>query len=319
MPGYGTPDNPFAEAPHAGGWIIGVEWGRKAILIKSPTGVADPVAIGTTPADLLSSGSWCTWFSKADAATGNGADAFDMVLSELGGGFGGAVRYGSIDPFWGNPGVFDLGTGLYPKFNSTSDDGELHWTIRPDDSITLVDTRSVPEGEFNTRVDTSVMDLAQWHCVLLSWRVGVGATIAVDDVVKTIAFEPEPFTGVDGGDVQNDVGAVPAYRSKIYLMRGHDVTRYDWWLSSEYIDFTVTDNRRRFITEDKKPVSLGANGELGSPTARQPEFFFRSRRTLESFTVNRGTAGTVSWTTTADDPTPIDPVWSTSLKPESAG
>lgn len=61
--------------------------------------------------------------------------------------------------------------------------------------------------------------------------------------------------------------------------KNHPTVTRDWkgdladvWLSTtQYIDFSIEANRRKFITADKRPVYLGENGEL--PTGVAPEVF----------------------------------------------
>lgn len=312
--GYGSVDKPFNEAF---GIIKEVHWGGKAIEITS----ADeslPIATATCPSLLRQRGSWCTWIYAPAVGPFQHPDGF-YGITDNPGTFQTEVVVGDIDPVWLDPGISADAIGLFPRGKWASDDNESHWTIRPDDSIAVV---FIEESDnFYFRDDVSDMDFGKWHLMQMSWDVSTGAkTIAIDDAVKTVVYEPDPFTGIDDGTTQDDTSAIPSAPSQIALMWGM-ARRYDWWLSTEFIDFSVTANRRRFITSDKKAVPLGATGSSGSPTNRRPEFFFHPGSNLTGFSNNRGTGGPVVWTTELGllTSTPIDPVWSAVAKPVTAG
>lgn len=64
-----------------------------------------------------------------------------------------------------------------------------------------------------------------------------------------------------------------------------DVAQF-WW-TDEYVDFSVESNRRKFISEYGKPVSLGTNGE--TPTGTTPVAFFDGDSS--TFQNNKGSGG----------------------------
>lgn len=70
-----------------------------------------------------------------------------------------------------------------------------------------------------------------------------------------------------------------------------------WWHNS-YMDLSVVANRRKFITAAKKPVYLGASGEL--PLGTAPLVYLSGP--AASFATNKGTGGgfTVNTSTLAD-------------------
>lgn len=64
---------------------------------------------------------------------------------------------------------------------------------------------------------------------------------------------------------------------------------YDFWFAGDqYLDLSVTANRRKFVTADLKPVNLGPTGLL--PTGVAPDIYMTGG--ASDFVVNRGTGGT---------------------------
>ena len=74
----------------------------------------------------------------------------------------------------------------------------------------------------------------------------------------------------------------------------------------QYLDFTVTSNRRKFISSTGKPVNLGTDGSL--PTAVSPSVYFHLAHSEApaDFGLNRGSGGNFtvqgSLTTAATSP-----------------
>ncbi len=312
--GYGSVDKPFNEAF---GRITEVHWGGKGIQITTADG-SFPLAVATCPALLPTRGSWCTWIKGTLTDTFTQADGFFGITTNSGT-FSGAVEIGKIGATFDGP-PYQTGYGMFPRGIWGTDDGSSFWTIRPDDSIIV--TEIIPNDEpIYYRENQSDMDFDKWHFVQMSWNLGAGTkSIAIDDVAKTVVFEPEPFSGsIWLGGLQDDSGAIPSTPAQIAVIVGEGA-HYDWWLSTEYIDFSVEANRRRFITSEKKAVGLGADGANGSPTARAPEFFFKPGTDLTGFTANKGTGGTIQWTSAAALGAGfIDPTWSVIAKPGAAG
>lgn len=130
-----------------------------------------------------------------------------------------------------------------------------------------------------------------WHHVLFSWDFSGGsaiATIHIDDVFDfTSLFDPSPFfvpwSFYDAFTVLRQVGypgsggKTPFFGcvSELYLN------------TQEFLDFTITSNRRKFISASLLPVPLGSNGEL--PTGTSPSFYFTGGAT--SFPTNLGSGG----------------------------
>lgn len=72
-----------------------------------------------------------------------------------------------------------------------------------------------------------------------------------------------------------------------------------WFSEGVYLDISVLENRRKFISASKRPVFLGNNGEL--PTSSQPPIYLRGSGT--GFNVNSGSAGNFTTTGTLTTPT----------------
>jgi hypothetical protein len=65
-----------------------------------------------------------------------------------------------------------------------------------------------------------------------------------------------------------------------------------WWAPGVYLDLTVTANRRKFISADRRPVPLGANGQ--TPTGSAPLIFLSGD--LAAWHTNKGTGGGLTQT-----------------------
>lgn len=62
----------------------------------------------------------------------------------------------------------------------------------------------------------------------------------------------------------------------------------EFWLSqNDYFDLSIQDNRRKFISSDKKPIPLGDNGEL--PTTQSPLMYMGNPSA--TYNINLGTGG----------------------------
>jgi hypothetical protein len=317
VPNYGRKDKPWPELPPAAS-LYAVQWGGAAILITRPSQYTPLIIASHCPALLTSQGSWVTWY-RSEAHEHLFSDGFFGVPDE-GSSFAAELKGGATQASWGDPGIVTSGDAGFPRIIYSSDDGNKHWTIRPADSFTTVYISPFEPNGFWWRADIGMMALEVWHCVMVSWVVGGARSIVINDVIKDVAYEPEPFTGLWDGGYQDDgdaIAPVPERLALLYTEGSH----YDWWLSTEFIDFTDVVNRRRFITANLKPVSLGADGSNGSPTGRKPEFFFHPGATLADFSRNRGTAGDGSWTDAdgLNNGYLIDPVWKKVSQPAAAG
>jgi hypothetical protein len=313
---YGTPENPFPELPPAASFYS-VHWTGCAIFITRPATTAPLLLSTACPALLTSQGSWVSWHY----ATPTTFRQANYGVPDAGGGtFSFEINSDYTDAWWGDPGIVGEGDALYARVVYSSSDNELHWTIRTPDSWKEVFRSEHDPYDIVAISSIGKLPLDQWHCVMMSWVVGGASSIVYDDIVQAVGYEPTTFSGMWDGSYQNDAGATPPVPERLALLAGEG-GHYDWWLSTEFVDFSVLANRRRFITAEKKPVALGTDGALGSPTNRKPEFFFHPAKTLADFTTNRGTSGAVQWTDQAGitDGYFVDPVWTQMSKPSAAG
>lgn len=90
---------------------------------------------------------------------------------------------------------------------------------------------------------------------------------------------------------------------EILVQAGADVCLAEiYFAPGQYLDFSVTANRRKFISASGMPVSLGPTGAL--PTGMPPVYYNRSN--AANITVNSGTGGdmasTGTFTTCASHP-----------------
>jgi len=70
-----------------------------------------------------------------------------------------------------------------------------------------------------------------------------------------------------------------------------------WFLSGVFLDFSLVENRRKFITQLGKPADLGGFGE--NPLGTRPLVYFKGP--ADAFNVNRGTGGNFTVTGTLDN------------------
>jgi len=313
---YGTADNPFPELPPAAS-LYSVAWAAGGAIFISRADPYMPLLLSSKcPALLTSQGSWMSWYYGTPGIIVRDGT---YGISETGMSFDFEISSGYAAPYW-DDGLQGGEDAIFSRIAYSDAENVLHWTPRPVDSWTIVHRVEFDPYDFVVMSDVGLLPFEMWHCVMMSWVVGGAKSIVYDDTIKSVGFEPDGWTGTWDGSYQDDSGAIPEAPERLALMSGEG-GHYDWWLSTEFIDFNKIENRRRFITADLKPVSLGTDGAKGSPTGRKPEFFFHPGTTLADFTKNRGTGGDVRWTDQAgvNDGYFIDPVWKKINKPMTAG
>jgi len=142
----------------------------------------------------------------------------------------------------------------------------------------------------------------KWIHVLASWNLATGASsIYINDIASGTAGSITIGETIDYAGVATwSVGA-----------RGAGTFKYPGILSdfyfntNEFIDFTVVNNRRKFIDNLGLPVDLGADGR--NPTGNQPTIWLRERPDL--FQENKGSANntfTVNGALTVGTSSPSD-------------
>jgi hypothetical protein len=123
---------------------------------------------------------------------------------------------------------------------------------------------------------------ASFHHILISWDVENNkAHLYIDDV------SDNPFPFIDNQTIdytQTDwfIGTRSTLTEKL------DGCLSEFYFNSaDYIDLSVTANRRRFVTADVKPFSLGSDGS--KPTGNAPIVYLPNP--FDSFWINAGTGG----------------------------
>ena len=153
---------------------------------------------------------------------------------------------------------------------------------------------------------TSYTQSATWRHLLASWdlstlsthlyvndvddKAAAGLVATNDTVVYTAA---DWFVGASSAGGQNKAdGCI----GELYFAPG------------QYLDFSVTNNRRKFITSSGKPVYLGADGAGPTGTAPLVYFHLDPSETVANFATNRGTGGdfTITGALTAGSTSPSD-------------
>lgn len=180
--------------------------------------------------------------------------------------------------------IFSVGSSLYVQ------------RIQSDDATTarrrVLSISSTPVfyyGRFALALNT-------WTHCLVSWRTS-GSNILqayFNDTVNT----PQTLTLTTGtinfADTPSGLGRSPGGGP---FLAG-DVAEF--WLTTSYIDLSVTDNRRKFIKADGKPAYLGPTG--GRPTGSSPLIYLKGPAT--NWGTNSGTGGNFAVTGTFTDATP---------------
>lgn len=179
---------------------------------------------------------------------------------------------------------FESSTGVH-VFNEVGLSGDAPvMNLRAPDKTSLVDVTAA-----------SAASASAWHHVLWSWDIGVGNTYANDfhlyvDDVDQKPGTPAAFLTTD--DVEWGTGNlfVTNYRMGVVdsQLTAPTLRHAAWYLNyNEYLDFSVTANRRKFIDASGDPVALGVDGSL--PTGSQPLFYFDND--AANVLTNRGSAG----------------------------
>lgn len=189
--------------------------------------------------------------------------------------FGGALMqwlYSGV--FFGLAARFGSPVFFYPEWGLTT----LSEWYGGDDSSLRFAFGNLTEDS----VIANLLPFGVWHCAMISWTFGGPVTIAYNDMPQTARHD---------GDTFDQITDTTDWPLRFHMF---NASFYDFWWSTEFIDFNKVENRRRFINEDKTAVKLSPDGASGSPTARQPEFFFHpSKGEPRKYFTNRGSGGPV--------------------------
>ena len=228
-----------------------------------------------------------------DAADFDGTD----YMSRGAGLTGAADSKTGIVSLW----VYLDSTATQTIFTGTSNRFRVQFT---GGDFTLIGIDSAGTGNMLIETNTASYSTGRWYHVLSSWDLSSASarSIYINDV--------------------SDLSVV------IYVNSNIDYTLSDWWVGQshiatqilngavaelyfapgQYLDFSVTANRRKFISSTGKPIHLGNDGSLPTGTAPLVYQHLDDAEAVANFALNAGTGGnfTISGTLTTASTSPSD-------------
>jgi len=144
---------------------------------------------------------------------------------------------------------------------------------------------------------SSYTSSATWLHVLASWNTNFAALsklshLYMNDVSdKTVNSDSNPAFNVDYTSTNWAVGAITDGTTKL-----NGCLAEVYMAFGQYLDFSSSANRRKFISATGKPVDLGATGAL--PTGSQPTVYLNNP--AASFGTNKGSGGDFTITGSLD-------------------
>lgn len=155
--------------------------------------------------------------------------------------------------------------------------------------------------QVSTVATYSTASNAGWHHLLASWNLATAKVQLYVDDVSDASVVTNSNAAIDLTDTEWVIGANTNGATKF------NGDLFDFLFHPNFLDLSNVDNRRKFIDASKKPVYLGASGEL--PFSGSPIVFFHLDKgeTANNFVVNAGSGGnftvTGALTTAATNPT----------------
>lgn len=127
---------------------------------------------------------------------------------------------------------------------------------------------------------------ATWYHVLYSWDLATSVhRVYINDVERLGTASGSANFAVDY-DAANTVRVgADQFAAKF------DGCVAEVYFTTEFIDVSVEENRRKFIGADGKPVDLGATGETPTGTAALVYLHLDDGETATNLAINRGTGG----------------------------
>ncbi len=176
---------------------------------------------------------------------------------------------------------FDGGDGVAQRLLCT-EDGFFYVNKKVDNALDILAYASGPSvRHLDITTSSTFTASASWVHFLISWNLAIPiAHLYVDDVSDKI--ENILTDGVI--DYTRSDWHVGAHDAPNYYLNGALAELY---FSLEYLDISVTANRRKFISAAGHPVPLGADGSL--PTGTAPIIYMRER--WNNCGINSGTGG----------------------------
>lgn len=138
---------------------------------------------------------------------------------------------------------------------------------------------------------------AGWTHVLMSWDTNFSAGNKLSHIYKNdvddkvVSSDPNAAANVDYTRSNWVIGATAAGGSKL-----NGCLAEFYFAPGQYLDFSNSANRRKFISAAGKPVDLGVDGSL--PTGTAPIIYLNNP--AASFGTNKGTGGNFTITGTLD-------------------
>lgn len=146
--------------------------------------------------------------------------------------------------------------------------------------ILLKDSGGTTRLDLNSGT-TKITD-TNWHNALISWELDATPTshFYLDDLdVKAVGTESNG--SIDWANLRDTWGADGAGTAARFF----DGCLSEWWMGpGEFLDLSITSNRRKFIDALGNPVDLGADGSI--PVLVAPEVYYK-----DDFTDNLGFRG----------------------------
>ena len=143
-----------------------------------------------------------------------------------------------------------------------------------------------------------------WLHILASWDLSTTTTnLYVNDVSDKTIITATVNDTIKYTEANWSIGALVGGTSKL-----NGCIADFYYAPNQYLDFSIADNRRKFISADGKPVNLGTDGSLPTGTAPIIYFHLDPAEAPADFATNRGTGGNFSITgaLTAGSTSPSD-------------
>jgi hypothetical protein len=145
---------------------------------------------------------------------------------------------------------------------------------------------------------------ATWLHILSSWDLAAGVSSfyindVSDQLVATRTNDTIDYlSGIDWAIGANNAGGLKTNGCMAEL----------YFAPNQYLDFSIVENRRKFISPNGKPVALGTNGSLPTGTAPIIYLHLDPAEAPADFATNRGTGGnfSITGTLTAGSTSPSD-------------
>jgi len=131
---------------------------------------------------------------------------------------------------------------------------------------------------------STTLSAGQWQHILMSFDTSDTGKrhIYIDDVADSTIYSAYsnrtmPYTNLPDSTIGSFIGGTGKYNGDVA----------EFWMDYSYLDLSVESNRRKFISVEGKPVSLGNSGDI--PTGTSPVVFLSGQ--TSTWHTNDGTGG----------------------------